>query len=50
MSRNTVRHHVHNTLLKLGAANRTQAVSLAIQHHLVALPRPGSSADPSEIL
>ena len=35
ISRNTVRHHVHNILGKLGAANRTEAVGLAVQHHLV---------------
>jgi NarL family two-component system response regulator LiaR len=41
ISRNTVRHHVHNTLVKLGASNRTEAVSLAIQHRLVELPWSG---------
>ncbi|HMQ33811.1 MAG TPA: response regulator transcription factor [Chloroflexaceae bacterium] len=35
ISRNTVRHHVHNILGKLGAANRTEAVGLAVQHNLV---------------
>lgn len=35
ISRNTVRHHVHNILGKLGAANRTEAVSLAVQHNLL---------------
>lgn len=34
ISRNTVRHHVHNILAKLGVANRTEAVSLAFQHQL----------------
>ena len=34
ISRNTVRHHVHNILTKLGVANRTEAVSLAFQHSL----------------
>lgn len=38
ISRNTVRHHVHNILTKLGAANRTEAVGLAVQHKLVAYP------------
>lgn len=33
--RNTVRHHVHNILGKLHAANRTEAVALAVQHHLI---------------
>ena len=36
ISRNTVRHHVHNILTKLGVANRTEAVSLAFQHSLTA--------------
>ena len=35
ISRNTVRHHVHNILGKLGAANRTEAVALAMQHKLI---------------
>lgn len=34
ISRNTVRHHVHNILAKLGVTNRTEAVSLAFQHRL----------------
>ncbi|NTU78127.1 MAG: response regulator transcription factor [Chloroflexales bacterium] len=34
ISRNTVRHHVHNILAKLDAANRTEAVGLAVQHNL----------------
>lgn len=35
VSRNTVRYHVHNILAKLGATNRTEAVSLAMSHHLL---------------
>lgn len=35
ISRNTVRHHVHNILAKLDASNRTEAVGLAVQHNLV---------------
>lgn len=35
ISRNTVRHHVHNILGKLDAANRTEAVALAVQHKLI---------------
>jgi DNA-binding NarL/FixJ family response regulator len=31
----TVRLHVSNILAKLGAANRTEAASLAIQHDIV---------------
>lgn len=38
ISRNTVRHHVHNILTKLGAANRTEAVGLAVQQKLVSSP------------
>jgi two-component system, NarL family, response regulator LiaR len=34
ISRNTVRHHVRNILGKLGAANRTEAVGLAVQYSL----------------
>jgi DNA-binding NarL/FixJ family response regulator len=35
ISRNTVRHHVHNILAKLGAVNRTEAVGMAVLHRLV---------------
>jgi NarL family two-component system response regulator LiaR len=34
----TVNYHVGNILSKLGAANRTEAATLAIQHHLIAGP------------
>jgi NarL family two-component system response regulator LiaR len=35
MSRSTVKFHVSNVLSKLGAASRTEAVSLALKHNLV---------------
>jgi NarL family two-component system response regulator LiaR len=35
VSRSTVKFHVSNTLMKLGAANRTEAVSMAIHGRLV---------------
>lgn len=34
----TVNYHVGNILSKLGAANRTEAATLAIQHHLISGP------------
>lgn len=35
LSRSTVKFHVSNILSKLGATSRTEAVALALQHHLV---------------
>ncbi len=35
ISQATVRLHVSNILSKLGAANRTEAATLALQHHLI---------------
>ncbi len=35
VSRSTVKFHVSNVLSKLGVTSRTEAVSLALQHHLV---------------
>lgn len=35
ISRSTVKVHVSNVLSKLGASNRAEAISLALQHHLV---------------
>jgi two-component system, NarL family, response regulator LiaR len=35
LSRSTVNFHVSNVLGKLGVATRTQAVSLALQHHVL---------------
>jgi len=35
VSRSTVRFHVSNVLSKLHAASRTEAVAVALQHHLV---------------
>ncbi len=31
----TVKYHVSNIIAKLGAGNRTEASSIALQHHLV---------------
>jgi NarL family two-component system response regulator LiaR len=35
VSRSTVKFHVSSILSKLGVAGRTEAVALAVQHHLV---------------
>ena len=35
VSRSTVKFHVSNILSKLGAASRTEAVRIAIEHNLV---------------
>jgi NarL family two-component system response regulator LiaR len=35
VSPSTVKTHVSNILSKLGATSRTEAVALAVQHHLV---------------
>jgi NarL family two-component system response regulator LiaR len=35
VSLSTVKYHVSNVISKLGAANRTEAATLALQHHLV---------------
>ena len=35
VSRSTIKFHVSSILSKLGAATRTEAVALALQHHLV---------------
>jgi NarL family two-component system response regulator LiaR len=38
VSRSTVKFHVSNILSKLHASSRTEAVAVALQHHLVATP------------
>ena len=35
VSRSTVKFHISSILSKLGAGSRTEAVTLALQHHLV---------------
>ena len=35
VSHSTVKFHVSNILSKLGVSSRTEAVALALQHHLV---------------
>jgi NarL family two-component system response regulator LiaR len=35
VSQSTVKFHVSNVLSKLGVTSRTEAVSLALKHHLV---------------
>lgn len=48
ITRNTVRHHIRSILAKLGAANRTEAVVLAIQYGIV--PGPQSTKGQTSIL
>jgi NarL family two-component system response regulator LiaR len=47
ISLSTVKFHVSNILSKLGVSSRAEAVSLALQHHLVGQSRLGST-DESE--
>jgi NarL family two-component system response regulator LiaR len=35
VSQSTVKFHVSNVLSKLGVSSRTEAVALALKHHLV---------------
>ncbi len=35
ISRSTVNYHISSILGKLGVTSRTEAVALAVQHHLV---------------
>jgi DNA-binding NarL/FixJ family response regulator len=39
ISRATVKYYVSSILSKLGAASRTEAAALAVQHHLITIPR-----------
>jgi two-component system, NarL family, response regulator LiaR len=38
ISRATVKYYVSSILSKLGAASRTEAAALAVQHHLITIP------------
>ena len=35
VNRSTVKFHVSNVLTKIGAASRTEAVAVALTHHLI---------------
>ena len=41
ISERTAKFHVSSILAKLGAGNRTEAVTIAAQHGLISLPHPG---------